>query len=33
MVISRHEKAEWEIAESIVKTKRGEGGLGHTEKE
>jgi len=32
MVIARHEQAEWEEAESLDSTERGEGGFGHTGK-
>ena len=32
MVISRHEKVEWEMAESLEETARGEGGFGSTGK-
>lgn len=32
MVIARHEKAEWESTESLLETKRGSGGFGHTGK-
>ena len=30
MVIAKHETAEWEVAEELDKTERGEGGYGHT---
>lgn len=30
MVISRHEKIDWEPVEVLEETKRGEGGFGHT---
>lgn len=30
MVIARHEQAEWQIADSLDTTERGEGGYGHT---
>lgn len=30
MIIGRHEKVEWKEVESLVETKRGEGGFGHT---
>ena len=30
MIISSHEKAEWEEVESLIETKRGTGGFGHT---
>jgi len=32
MVIAHHEKAEWENAESLADSIRGEGGFGHTGK-
>lgn len=32
MIISRHEKVEWELVEILEETKRGEGGFGHTGK-
>jgi len=32
MVITKHEKAEWECVESLLDTKRGSGGFGHTGK-
>ncbi len=32
MIISRHEKAEWIDAESLIETERGSGGFGHTGK-
>ncbi len=30
MIISAHEKAEWELVEVLVETDRGSGGFGHT---
>ena len=30
MVIAKYETAEWEVAEELDKTERGEGGYGHT---
>jgi len=30
MVVAKHEKVEWEIAEELNDTVRGEGGFGHT---
>lgn len=30
MVIARHEQAEWQIADSLDTTERGDGGYGHT---
>ncbi|GAB1404579.1 dUTP diphosphatase [Lentimicrobium sp.] len=30
MIINRHEKAEWEEAQSLNETHRGSGGFGHT---
>ena len=30
LVIAKHETAEWEVAEELDKTERGEGGYGHT---
>jgi len=30
MIISKHEKAEWEEVEDLSETKRGAGGFGHT---
>ena len=30
MIISRHEKAEWEEVVELKETKRGAGGFGHT---
>jgi dUTP pyrophosphatase len=30
MIISRHEKAEWEEVDELMETKRGAGGFGHT---
>jgi dUTP pyrophosphatase len=32
MIISRHEKVEWDLAEYLEETVRGEGGFGHTGK-
>lgn len=32
MIISRHETAQWQEVEILEKTKRGEGGFGHTGK-
>ena len=32
MIISRHEKVEWDLVEVLEETKRGEGGFGHTGK-
>lgn len=32
MVIAAHERAEWELTESLGETKRGAGGFGHTGK-
>ena len=33
MVIAKHEKISWNEVESLIKTKRGTGGFGHTGKE
>ncbi|GAA4280161.1 dUTP diphosphatase [Gaetbulibacter aestuarii] len=30
LVIARHERAEWELVETLTETKRGEGGFGST---
>ena len=30
MVVSKHEKVEWEAAEELNETERGKGGFGHT---
>lgn len=30
MVIARHEQAEWELAETLDETERGDGGFGHS---
>lgn len=30
MVIAKHEKAEWEVVDSLTDTQRGAGGYGHT---
>ena len=30
LVIARHERAEWELAESLLETERGSGGFGST---
>jgi len=32
MVISKHERAEWVVVDDLLKTERGSGGFGHTEK-
>ncbi len=32
MIISKHEKAEWEKVENLIETQRGSGGFGHTGK-
>jgi len=32
MIISKHEKAEWEKVENLIETQRGTGGFGHTGK-
>ena len=32
MIISRHEKVEWDLVEFLEETGRGEGGFGHTGK-
>lgn len=32
MIISRHEKVEWDLVEYLEETVRGEGGFGHTGK-
>jgi dUTP pyrophosphatase len=32
MIISRHEKVEWDLVEILEETGRGEGGFGHTGK-
>ena len=32
MIISKHEKAEWEDVDVLLETKRGAGGFGHTGK-
>ncbi len=32
MIISKHEKAEWEKVENLIETHRGTGGFGHTGK-
>jgi dUTP pyrophosphatase len=33
MVIGRHERAEWDVVEELIKTDRGTGGFGHTGKQ
>lgn len=33
MIVAKHERVEWELAEDLTQTKRGEGGFGHTGKE
>lgn len=33
MVVARHEKVEWQIAEDLSQTERGAGGFGHTGKQ
>ena len=30
MVISRYEKAEWDLVDELEETERGNGGFGHT---
>ena len=30
MIIAKHEKAEWEVTETLLETERGAGGFGHT---
>jgi dUTP pyrophosphatase len=30
MIISKHEKAEWNLVDELIETKRGAGGFGHT---
>lgn len=30
MIVSRHEKAEWEVVDSLNETSRGAGGFGHS---
>ena len=32
MIISRHEKVEWKLVQSLNQTERGKGGFGHTGK-
>ena len=32
MIINKHEKIQWELVDDLNKTKRGEGGFGHTGK-
>lgn len=32
MVVSKHETVEWQLAETLNQTQRGEGGFGHTGK-
>ena len=32
MIISKHERVEWEVANELIVTERGEGGFGHTGK-
>lgn len=32
MIVSKHEKVEWEIADTLSQTERGQGGFGHTGK-
>ena len=32
MIVAKHERVEWELAEDLTQTKRGEGGFGHTGK-
>ena len=32
MIISKHERAEWEAADELINTERGAGGFGHTGK-
>jgi dUTP pyrophosphatase len=33
MIISKHEKIQWEQVETLIETERGNGGFGHTGKE
>jgi dUTP pyrophosphatase len=33
MVITKHEKADWIVVETLMETERGDGGFGHTGKE
>ena len=33
MIVAKHERVEWELAEDLTQTKRGEGGFGHTGKQ
>lgn len=30
MIIARHERAEWQLSETLNETERGHGGFGHT---
>lgn len=32
MIVAKHERVEWELAEELTQTQRGEGGFGHTGK-
>lgn len=32
MIVTKHERVEWELAEDLTQTQRGEGGFGHTGK-
>ena len=32
MIVAKHERVEWELAEDLTQTQRGEGGFGHTGK-
>jgi len=33
MIVSKHERAEWECVDNLLKTERGKGGFGHTGKD
>mgnify|MGYP004646853751 CR=1 FL=1 len=33
MIVAKHERVEWELAEDLTQTQRGEGGFGHTGKQ
>lgn len=32
MIVAKHERVEWKLAEDLTQTQRGEGGFGHTGK-
>ena len=32
MIVAKHERVEWELAEDLTQTQRGKGGFGHTGK-